>query len=250
MLRALILLTLSLTLASAALAQQPVRLLANTSPPYADAKLPEQGLALELVQHIFSRTDYQPEISIEPWSRAMEGVRVGVFDALATAWYTEERNQDFLFSEPYLSSRLVIVKSSSDHTVYHDLQDLAGRRLGVRADYAYGIDFGAIPGLQLVEENHLIQSLLNLINGQVDFVIGDQRTMVLQLNEYLASHRGKIKVIDMPLPSRERHVAAGRNVPNHADMIKAFNRALAQARKDGSYDAIVSKWDQRLGSLD
>ncbi len=38
----------------------------------------------------------------------MEGVRVGVFDALATAWYTPERDQDFLFSEPYLSSKLIV----------------------------------------------------------------------------------------------------------------------------------------------
>ncbi len=48
MLRALLLLTLSLTLSTSARAEQPVRLLANTSPPYADAKLPQQGLALEL----------------------------------------------------------------------------------------------------------------------------------------------------------------------------------------------------------
>ena len=44
-------------------------------------------------------------------------------------------------------------------------------------------------------------------------------------------------------------MAAGRNVPNHPDVIKAFNRALAETRKDGSYDAIVDKWDKRLGSL-
>ena len=55
----------------------------------------------------------------------------------------------------------------------------------MRADYAYGVDFSAIPDLVLVKENHMIQNLLNLLNGSVDFVIGDQRTITLQLHEYL-----------------------------------------------------------------
>ena len=60
-----------------AVAEQNVRLMANTSPPYADAKLPEQGLALELVKHVFAATDYSPEITIENWSRAVEGAQSG-----------------------------------------------------------------------------------------------------------------------------------------------------------------------------
>ena len=37
-----------------AFAQQSLSLMANTSPPYADQKLPERGLAIELVEHVFS----------------------------------------------------------------------------------------------------------------------------------------------------------------------------------------------------
>ena len=85
----------------------PVRMLANTSPPYADRKLPEKGLALELVSHIMKRAGYETDISIEIWSRALEGVRIGLYDALATAWYSEERSRDFLFSEPYLESKII-----------------------------------------------------------------------------------------------------------------------------------------------
>ena len=63
MFRSALILMVSMTLGSAvALAQQPLRLMANTSPPYADAKLPERGLALELVEHVFVATDVKPEI--------------------------------------------------------------------------------------------------------------------------------------------------------------------------------------------
>ena len=230
-------------------AQQKVRLMASTSPPYVDRTLPEQGLALELVNHIFSRTNYQPEVTIEVWSRAMEGVRVGVYDALAAAWYSDERNRDLLFSEPYLGGKLIIVKSRQNPGTYRRLQDLAGRRLGVQLDYAYGIDFSAVPGLKLVEENHLIQNLLNLTNGKVDFVIGDQRTMAQQLHEFLGSEVNKFQVVPIDLPGPQRHVAASREVKGHAEIVAAFNRALAETRKDGSYDAIIKRWDERYGTM-
>jgi polar amino acid transport system substrate-binding protein len=224
---------------------EPVRMLANTSPPYADSKLPEQGLALELVSHIMKRAGYETDISIEIWSRAMEGVRIGLYDALATAWYSEERSKDFLFSEPYLESQLIMVKLRSDTYPYSELAELEGRRLGVRSDYAYGVDFSAIPRLKLVEENHLIQNLLNLLNGSVDVVIGDQRTMALQLNEYLQQQRHRFQVLPIELPSRARHVAASRALAGSEKMVADFNRALAEVKKDGTHAAIVAKWDAR-----
>ena len=228
-----------------AAAQEPVRLLANTSPPYSDQKLPEQGLAMELVSHIFKRAGYSADIGFESWPRAMEGVSIGLYDALAAAWYTESRSEKFLYSEPYLSSKLVLVKLRSDPADYFKLAHLAGKRLGVRVDYAYGVDFGAIPNLRLVKENHVIQNLLGLLNGSVDLVIGDQRTLALQLHEYLGKSIQKFQVVDITLPERTRHVAATRAVAGEEKMVAAFNRALAETLKDGSHAAIVTKWDQR-----
>ena len=251
MLRFVLLLAVSLAFhSSGAIAQEQVRLMANTSPPYADVKLPEQGLALELVRHVFAGTDYSPEITIGNWSRAVEGAQLGVYDGLASVWYSDERNKDLLFSEPYLRSELIILKRRTDTRNYSQLEHLAGARLGVRADYAYGVDFSAIPDLVLVRENHMIQNLLNLLNGSVDFVIGDQRTITLQLHEYLADKITRFEVANIKLPHVERHVAASRSLAGHEKMIAAFNRALAQTRKDGSHDAIVKKWDERYGGIE
>lgn len=245
-----VLLLLLLTSSLSVQAQDTVHLMANTSPPYADAKLPNRGLALEIVEHVFSRTDYQADITIENWSRAVEGASIGVYDGLAAAWYTPERGKDLLFSEPYLSSKLIIVKRREDRGRFRQLTDLAGGRLGVRADYAYGIDFSVIPGLKLVEENHLIQNLLNLMNGSVDFVIGDQRTMTMQLHEYLQDRITRFEVLSIDLPSPARHVATSRELAGNDKIITAFNKALAEAKRDGSYNAILKKWDTRYEGIE
>lgn len=245
----LLLVTMALYGVTAA-AQDTVRLMANTSPPYSDKKLPEQGLAPEIVKHVFSGTLYKPDITIDNWSRAVEGASLGVYDGLAAAWYSEARNQDLLFSEPYLASKLIILKLRSNPRQYSALQDLEGGRLGVRVDYAYGVDFDAIPDLTLVQENHLIQNLLKLLSGSVDFVIGDRRTIIMQLNEYLSDKMTKFQVLDLPLPQVQRHVAISRERADHEKVIAAFNASLAESRKNGSLDEIVKRWDTRLGNFE
>ncbi len=61
--------------------------------------------------NIFTRAPTTlPEITIEGWSEAIEGTRVGVYDALASVWYSRDREKDLLFSEPYLRSELLILK--------------------------------------------------------------------------------------------------------------------------------------------
>jgi polar amino acid transport system substrate-binding protein len=235
--------------AAAAQEAPTVRVMASTSPPYVDRTLPEQGLAVEMARHLFARTPYALEIGFDNWSRAIEGVRVGVYDALLAAWYTDERNADLLFSEPYIGGDLIIVKARNDRGTYTELSDLAGKRLGVQLDYAYGIDFSEVPGLQLVGANQLIENLLNLLNGKVDFVIGDQRTMNQQLHEFLGQQVNKFDVLPIRLRGRDRHLAASRAVAGHREIIAAFNKALAESRKDGSYQAILKKWDERFGNV-
>ena len=226
-------------------AQQPLKLMANTSPPYADVRLPQRGLALEIVEHVFASTPVQPTISIENWSRAVQGAQLGVYNGLAAAWYSDERAKDLLFSEPYLSSKLIILKRRGETRNFTDLRQLSGARLGVRTDYAYGVDLASIPRLTLVEENHLIQNLLNLLSGKVDFVIGDKRTIIHQLNEYMKDKMNQVSVTGIQLAPVARHVAVSRSLKGHEQIIADFNASLAKAKADGSHEAIVTKWVER-----
>jgi polar amino acid transport system substrate-binding protein len=246
----ILVLAFAITLSGGAHAEQELRLLANTSPPYAGEKLPDQGLALELVKHIFAQTNYHPDITIENWSRAVEGTRVGVYDALASVWYSPDREKDLLFSDPYLRSELLILKLRSNSGDYDSLQQLEGRRLGVRADYAYGVDFSAIPDLALIEEDLLVSNLLNLLNGKIDFVIADQRTAAMQLHEYFDDKITQFAVTGITLPPVKRHVAASRSWDGDEKMVAEFNRALIAVQKDGSAEAIIRKWDERYGGID
>ncbi|WP_279247044.1 substrate-binding periplasmic protein [Candidatus Litorirhabdus singularis] len=226
--------------------EKTVSLMVNTWSPYVDKELPGQGVAMELVTVLFDRAGYRTEIKVEAWRRAMEGVRVGLYDALGATWYTESREQDFIFSEPYLQNDLMMLKLRAFPGDYLELSHLSGRRLGLLSEYEYGIDFAAIPGLTLVPENHDIQSLLNLINRKVDFVIGDRRALVMQLDEFLSGQKGLLVEVPLELPARPLYVAASRSGPQSQEIIDAFNRALAAARSDGSYDKLLADWSEKF----
>jgi polar amino acid transport system substrate-binding protein len=238
-----LLLTLSAGSMTAIGADKSISLMVSSWSPYVNKELPGQGVAVELVNEIFAHAGYQTKVTIAPWQRAVEGVEVGLYDALGTAWYSEQRAEALIFSEPYLENDLLLLKLRSLPGDYLELSHLQGRRVGVSAAYEYGIDFAAIPGLTLVAENHDIQSLLNLLNRKVDFVLGDRRALVAQLDEFLAGQKGQLMEVPMQLPGRPLYVAASRSAANGQEIIDAFNKALAEARRDGSYKEIVERWN-------
>lgn len=226
-------------------AAQPVTMMTNAWPPYVDAQLPDQGLAVELVTHIFKRAGFPVENTVESWPRAMEGVRIGLYDVLGAAWYDEQRAEDFIYSEPYLVNELIVVKRRDLPGRYDSLGALHGARLGLAPDYAYGVALEELPGVKVVYENHIIQNLLNLLNGKVDFVVGDRRAIALQLEEYVKDRRHEVEVTGIALPPRALYVAGSRSGERPAGLIEAFNAALQEVREDGSYQAIIDKWRQR-----
>jgi len=228
-----------------AYAEDPVKMMTNSWPPYVDKQLPDQGLAVELVTHIFSRAGYTVDNTVESWPRAMEGVRIGLYDVLGAAWRDDAREQEFVFSEPYLINELIVVKRREIKGRFYSIGDLENARIGLSPDYAYGVDFSEIPGTEIVYENHIIQNLMNLLNGKVDFVVGDRRVIALQLEEYLKDRRHEIEVVAISLPPRALYVAGSRATDRPARLIEEFNAALLEAKRDGSYQKIIDKWKGR-----
>jgi polar amino acid transport system substrate-binding protein len=226
-------------------AADPVKMMTNSWPPYVDKQLPDEGLAVELVTHIFALAGYSVENTVESWPRAMEGVRIGLYDVLGAAWRDQARDQDFQFSEPYLINELIVVKRRDLQGRYISIGDLQNSRIGLSPDYAYGVDFTELPGVQIKYENHIIQNLMNLLNKKVDFVVGDRRVIALQLEEYLKDRRHEIAVAPISLPPRPLYVAGSRASERSAQLIEAFNAALLEAKRDGSYQKIIEKWKAR-----
>ena len=136
-------------------------------PPYADAGLPQQGLAVDLVTTALKRAGYTPVVNIDSLDRILEGGKLGVYDVFATPWFSEERNQYLYYSEPYLESYIRFIKKKGKDVKYESSADLKGMMIGTVADYAYDEAFNQSRDLIKISERNLIQNLLTRTQAEL-----------------------------------------------------------------------------------
>lgn len=234
-------LSILMLVAGAAQSAEVLRVVASPWPPYSDQGLPKKGLSMELVRAALIRAGYKPEIYLESWPRTLEGAEIGVYDVIAAAWYSKEREAKFDFSEPYLNNRVRLLKHDESGFKFDSLDDLAGLRVGVVRDFAYGEKFDNATNFTKVYQNHVIQNLLKLVNRQVDLVIGDELTIRHQIREYMPQEEAHLEFLPKAILVKGLHIAVSRKRADHAEIVAGFNEAIKIMKADGSYQLILDK---------
>lgn len=215
-------------------------------PPYADASLPGQGLAVEIVTTALKRAGYTTFIRIDSLDRILEGGALGVYDVFATPWYSDSRNQYLDYSQPYLESRIRFIKRKGTDFDFHSIMDLKGVMVGTVQDYAYDKDFNGSHDIVRIPERNLVQNLLKLTQGRIDLTLDDERVLRYEINRYMPNSMDDIVFLDKPLAVRGIHIGVSRENPEHAKIVAAFNKAIAEMKQDGSFDAIVARHNEYI----
>jgi polar amino acid transport system substrate-binding protein len=210
-------------------------------PPYADASLPGQGLAVEIVTTALKRAGYTTYMRIDSLDRILEGGSLGVYDVFATPWYSDARNQYLQFSEPYLESKIRFIKRKDTKFKFDSMADLNSLMIGTVQDYAYDEAFNASRDLIRINERNLIQNLLKLEQGRIDLTLDDELVLLYEINQYMPNSLDHFEILDKPLAVRGIHIGVSRENPDHEKIVDGFNKAILAMKKDGSFDAIVAK---------
>lgn len=211
-------------------------------PPYVDQTMANNGLAMEIVSYALERAGYQPSFRFEHWPRALEGVEIGIYDVVGTVWKTPEREKLFVFSAPYWVNQIKFLKKKNMDVNYQDLDDLSGYVIGVVKDYAYGDEFANARTLIKIPQNHIIQNLAKLREGDIDLTLGDELAIRYELNQYMKTGFSEFEFLEKPLTSRELYLAVSKENPNADKIVSDFNRVLLEMKNDGSFDAITKKY--------
>ena len=219
---------------------------AKEEAPYFGSNLPGNGLSMEIVETTLKRAGFQPSFTFESWPRAYEGGLIGVFDVIGSIWYTEERAKDFAFSDPYLFHEIKFIKKSSSQGIqFNNLDDLNGLLIGTLKDYAYGEAFIQSRQFAKIPQNHLLQNLLLLKQGQIDLTLGDQRKIRYELKKYMSNQAAEMTILPNPLIRKGTHIAVSKSNSKYKEIIDGFNKALKAMKADGSYDSIINKYDAK-----
>lgn len=222
-------------------AEGTLRMALSDWPPYVETTAPSGGVAIELVRTALERIGYDMAIVDEPWSRSLEGASLGVYDALPNAWYNERRNATFLFSKPYLINQIKFIKRKDNPFQFRTMEDLKGQVIGIVKDYAYDDRFDSARGLTRFVNNHVLENLLLMLQGQVDVTLDDEWVLRYEIMQYMASSRDQFEILPKPFATRGLCFAMNRQHPKAKEIIKAFDAEIAEMRTDGTYDRILAK---------
>ena len=233
----------------AAEADKPLKLVSHTWPPYVEKDAPGKGAAMDLVSQILKRAGYDTIVSIDSWPRSLQGSEIGIYDVLATAWYTEDRNRELQFSEPYYENVIRFLRRKDSPIRFRSYADLQGLIVGVEMDYAYGEEFERAQGFVRIAKSHMIQNLLLLQQGRIDLTLGDEWVIRHTLTQYFPNAVNEFEFLGRPVSRRGLHIAVSRTRPDHNKIINAFNKALAAMKADGSMKKLLDKYRAELVHL-
>ena len=236
LLKKLMFVLIAVSLFSIAEAKNPLRFSNDAWPPFI-IKGSKQGTAEMLVCKALERSGWPCTVEVKEWETVLNEARIGAIDGIAAAWRDPERETYLLFSEPYLTNRIVPVVASKNPVDIKSIEDLAELRVAVVSDYAYGDEIIAMASkFELIQARNSSDAVKLVLNGTADTALIDE--LVARDQEYRFP-MGELVILDTVLAFRDLHLAVSRRHPLAAVIIDDFQRAYKLMLADGTVNEIL-----------
>jgi len=199
------------------------------------------GIDVEIAEAIAKKLDMELEIVDIEFGSIVSGVQSGKFDmGMAGMTVTDERKKSVNFSDTYATGvQVVIVKEDS---AIKSVDDLAGAdvKIGVQQDTTGDIYASDTPENGGYGEDHVVRyktgadAVEALKTGKVSCVIIDNEPA----KSFVAANTG-LKILETEYVTEDYAIAIAKD---NDDLLKKINKALAELKKDGTIDKIISKY--------
>ncbi|BDQ32799.1 basic amino acid ABC transporter substrate-binding protein [Pseudodesulfovibrio portus] len=145
---------------------------------------------------------------------------------------SEERAEQVSFSAPYIASgQVIVVRKDSD---INSAADLNGKKIAVQLGTTGEQQADKIEGAEVVKPESYNIAFMMLNNKAADAVIADLSVA----DEFVK--RGDFRRAGEPLSFEEFAMISRKG--NEA-LLDELNKALEEVKQDGTYDAILKKWN-------
>ncbi len=240
--RALLLaLTVSLVLtAGGALATEKIRIgTEGAYPPFnqidADGNL--IGFDIDLARVLCDKMAVDCEFVTQDWDGIIPGLLARKYDVIiASMSITEERKQAVDFTDPYYSNKLqyVAAKDSDFDPAQIEGKTIGAQRATISAQYLED-NLADKVSIKLYDTQE--NAYLDLATGRSDAVLADK----LVTYEWLKSATAEgFDFVGEPIDIDDKIGIAVRK--GETELREMFNKAIAESRADGSYQAVNEKY--------
>lgn len=226
--------------ASVVSAAREVRLTTLPWIPYADPDLASKGFASQIIRTAFQREGIETDITFQTWTRTLETVARGEYDALFSAYHTDLRARTYIFSDPYAESLLMFFARKGADIQYQNLSDLKMYTVGVTKGFANTPEFDSADYIDKVEAENELASMKNLIRGRVDLVLMDKYVGMSLLNRHFPDN-DTIVPLEEPLQKKPLYLLFSKKKDRSEKLVRLFNKGLRQIKEDGIYERILQR---------
>ncbi len=193
------------------------------------------GFDVEIGELIASGLGVKPQFVEGKWDGLIAGVDAKRYDlVLNEVAITPERLKKYDFSDPYITSKAVIVVHSDNHSI-KSFADLKGKKSSQSLTSNFA-QLAKSSGAEVVATEGFNQSLELVLTGRVDATINDSLSF---LDFKKQKPDAKLKVAATEANGDQSAALLAKGQP---ELLAAINQALRNAKQDGAYQKISQKY--------
>lgn len=193
------------------------------------------GFDIELMEAVAAQAGIQYEFVNLPFDPMLAGLSECQYDmAIAAITITDERKEQFLFSDPYVDAGQIITVQVGDTSI-QGKEDLAGKIIGAQLGTTGEIEAQAIEGVEYKPYDTYDLAFLDLMNGQIDAVIADNPTAL----GFIAKNPDKIMTVGEVFTNEFYGIAICKD---RQDLLDKINPALAAVKESGFIEELAAKY--------
>ncbi len=217
--------------------ERELKLAADVWPLFTNVES-EKSILTDLVQEALSRIEIKSTIEIKKFTDVVKGINSGEFDGSPAFWISDERQEKYLFSKPYLYNQLVLVGRKGSDVTATSFNDLDGKKIGVVDNYAYG-DFDNNKDLLIISDVSNQKNLENLLSDKIDYMLVDALLIQYMLKYQLNDVTQHLAIGQKPLLVKSLHLALNKNVDNAEEILHQFDEKIEEMIADESFNRIL-----------
>lgn len=205
-----------------------------------------RGIGVELVREGLRRLGYTAELSVLPWTRALQMTQDGDVDGIFCAFYSEDRAVYLQYLKEPLAYEAQMLYALPGNNIAFDgtVASLKPYRIGILQDYYYGEAFEAAVEageLQVERVTDIPTNIHKLQEGRIDVMVDHRYSMRYYLKRLGVTE----EITELPVPFREPaplYLAFTKKRFIDPSLIEALDQALRDMKKDGTYEEIVDAY--------
>lgn len=209
-------------------------------PPYYGKSLENGGPVAEIIVQAYNKVGYGVTLKFVPWARGLKGTKLGTYDGLFTAWYSKDREQWFVFSDPLLPNELGFYKRKGESIKFDSFEDFRPYKIGIVRGHIYPLGFKEAD-LKTYEAATDKENLLLVLMNRIDLALTDRALGRYIIKTELQGQGNKLEWIAPPIEVRKQYLIISKQAKGFKEKLEAFNLGLKKLTESGEMNKILIK---------